>query len=247
MTIAEKITRAKNDYDAVYEAGKQAGGNTEEAFEAGRKAEYDAFWDTFQRNQTSYAYGFAGKGWDDTTFKPKYDIVTSENSASNHMFATNQIVNLEKILTEQGIQLDVSQSARVDYLFYYCTSLEIVPVITVGENCTNIAYMFNNCTKLKCIKGLILPNKSLTNNNAFNNCTELEDITIGGTIAMSGLDFKSCTKLTKASITSIINALSTSTSGLTITFSKTAKEAAFTSAEWTTLENTKSNWTISLV
>jgi hypothetical protein len=54
-------------------------------------------------------------------------------------------------------------------------------------------------------------------------------------------------KLSKASIESIINALSSTTSGLTVTISKTAKEAAFTSAEWSALIATKSNWTISLV
>jgi hypothetical protein len=54
-------------------------------------------------------------------------------------------------------------------------------------------------------------------------------------------------KLSKASIESIINALSSTTSGLTVTISKTAKEAVFTTEEWATLIATKPNWTISLV
>ena len=77
----------------------------------------------------------------------------------------------------------------------------------------------------------------------------------GNTIA-SSLDMKSCTLLSKASITSIINALSSTTSGLTVTLSKTAVNTAFetesggadgsTSQEWLALATTKSNWTISL-
>ena len=36
MNITEKVLRQKQDFDDVYEAGK--------------KAEYDAFWDAFQDN-----------------------------------------------------------------------------------------------------------------------------------------------------------------------------------------------------
>lgn len=64
-------------------------------------------------------------------------------------------------------------------------------------------------------------------------------------------------KLSKPSITSIINCLSTTTSGLTVTLSKTAVNNAFetsegvadgsTSQEWLNLVATKTNWTISLV
>ena len=47
-------------------------------FDAGKKAEYDAFWDTFQNNgnRTTYSYAFYGSavGWNDTTFNPKYPI-----------------------------------------------------------------------------------------------------------------------------------------------------------------------------
>lgn len=246
MTIAEKITRAKNDYDAVYEAGKQAGGNTEEAFEAGRKAEYDAFWDSFQDGVTDYSYLFAGRGWKDSNFKPKSDINVA-NRAANNMFYNSLLTNLEESLRASGVTLDVSSAQRLDNFISNSKQLVVFPEITIGENCTNISTMFNNDTALVTIRKITFPNKSLTATNVFNNLPALENIEIGGTIAVGGLNFQTSTKLTKASITSIINALSTSTSGLTITFSKTAKEAAFTSVEWTTLENTKSNWTISLV
>ena len=45
MTIAEQITRAKADYDEVYEAGQQV--------------EYDRFWDMVTNNGTRTTYPFA--------------------------------------------------------------------------------------------------------------------------------------------------------------------------------------------
>ena len=53
--------------------------------------------------------------------------------------------------------------------------------------------------------------------------------------------------LDKASTTSVVNALSSTATGQTATFNKTAKEAAFTDTEWSELIATKSNWTISLL
>jgi hypothetical protein len=77
----------------------------------------------------------------------------------------------------------------------------------------------------------------------------LKNVIFEGTI---GCDFNMSIApiLSKASITNIIEHLSTTTSGLSVTLSKAAVETAFgstTSAEWTSLIATKSNWTISLV
>ena len=71
MTIADKITRAKADYDAVYEGGKEKAFaevepiNTEleqilYGKDTGGRGFYDEFWDEFQANgtRTSYDEGF---------------------------------------------------------------------------------------------------------------------------------------------------------------------------------------------
>ncbi|MFR8974816.1 MAG: hypothetical protein ACLVG9_02365, partial [Eubacteriales bacterium] len=60
------------------------------------------------------------------------------------------------------------------------------------------------------------------------------------------ISFESCKKLTKSSITSVINGLSDTVTGKTATFNQTAKEAAFTNEEWAVLIGTKPNWTFSL-
>ena len=93
--------------------------------------------------------------------------------------------------------------------------------------------------------------------NMFYSCSALTNLTIAGSINTSGMNLKSATKLSKASITSVVNALSASASGKSITFSKTAIDSAFETSsgaadgspsdEWLNLIATKSNWTISLI
>ena len=62
MSIAEKLAKIAENEQAV--------------FEAGVKSEYDRFWDVYQENgnMTYYAYAFAGVGWTQSVFKPKYNI-----------------------------------------------------------------------------------------------------------------------------------------------------------------------------
>jgi hypothetical protein len=75
----------------------------------------------------------------------------------------------------------------------------------------------------------------------------LEELYCEGTLDITGLNLKDSTKLNKASIESIISVLSTTTTGLSITLSKTAVNNAFTTDEWNALIGTRTNWTISLV
>lgn len=110
---------------------------------------------------------------------------------------------------------------------------------------SNINYIFYNARQLKTIQDITFPTSG-TASGAFSQCSALENITVSGSIRIS-LAFNSCTNLKKASIESIINALSDTTSGLTVTFSETAVNNAFTAEEWEALEATKTNWTISLV
>ena len=115
--------------------------------------------------------------------------------------------------------------------------------------------MFNGCSSLTTIQQLDLTSGSYIN-TMFTGCTSLVNLTMTGTIKSSGFNVSPCTKLSKASITSIINVLSSTTTGKSVTLSLTAVNTAFetssgagdgsTSEEWTTLIATKSNWTISL-
>lgn len=124
--------------------------------------------------------------------------------------------------------------------------------ITAKNNCSSA---FAN-TKIIRIPRLIFDGATNVN-NMFLNAGNLEELYCEGTLDIDGLNLQYSTKLTKASIESIVKILDTTTSGLTITLSKTAVDKAFetsegandgsTSAEWQALIGTKSNWTISLI
>lgn len=118
-----------------------------------------------------------------------------------------------------------------------------VPITAYG-NCNGA---FNHCVKLKRIPKLIFSGITSLNSAMFQNCTALEEMYCEGTLDITGLDLHWSTKLNKASIESVINTLSATTSGLTVTLSQTAVNNAFTTEEWEALEATKPNWTISLV
>ncbi len=227
MTIAEQISRAKTDYDDVYvagyEKGKTEGGDTEKAynngFEAGKKAEYDAFWDIFQQNGNRRNYNraffsetMAQSGWNDTNYNPKYPIIT-----------------------DVGTQT------------FWCNLFTDTKVPITLRNGAPAQMIFGSCTKLVTIRKLILEGTVSTWANAFVSCISLKNIVIEGVIG-ADFDIKG-SPLTKESITGIISALSPTVSGKTVTFKKTAVDNAFGSSEseeWLALRATKSNWTISL-
>jgi hypothetical protein len=80
---------------------------------------------------------------------------------------------------------------------------------------------------------------------------------VEGVIGCDYFDVSPAKSLDKESITSIIDALSPATSGLTVTLSEAAVQKAFETSpgaadgvdtvEWVELYDTKPNWTIALV
>lgn len=122
--------------------------------------------------------------------------------------------------------------------------------LKVDVDCSDVASMANvfyNAPGLKRIPKVILKNDgSQAMTRTFNALPSLENIVIEGVIGAS-TTFQSSTKLSKASIESVFGALSNTTSGLTLTLSQTAKQNAFTDAQWSALVATKPNWTISLM
>ena len=152
-------------------------------------------------------------------------------------------------------QLDTSKGIEFGGMFNGCSGLTTIPQLDTS-NGTNFSNMFNGCSGLTTIPQLDT-SKGTGFGNMFYGCSALTNLTIAGSINTSGMNLKSATKLSKASITSVVNALSASASGKSITFSKTAIDSAFetssgaadgsTSDEWLNLIATKSNWTISLI
>lgn len=248
MSLAEQITRAKADLDAVYEAGKAAGGggSYDEGVEFGRQLAYDEFWDTLQNGGAKTDYTACFGAWtNDENFKPRYDLVPSQ---ARYMFAHSKITDLAALLQNQGVVLDFSGNSENNALTYLFWESKITkaPIIDLSEQGNN-SYNFYNATYLQSIEKVIL---SPTGNNynfttTFEGCTSLVDVTFENFFKQSSVNLRWC-PLSRASIESVMAALGDTASGKTLTLKQSAVNAAFTTEEWETLAASKPNWTITL-
>lgn len=227
MSISEKLDTITENFSKVYEAGK--------------KSEYDAFWDAYQDygKRTDYKVSFSGSGWNNSTFKPKYDISPTD---AYMMFRYSNITgDLVSLCEKNGINMDFSNCISLQYAFAIC---KIARVGAIQQTGVNVRDVFNNSPSIETIDKFIVKEEQCFY-NVFDNCNGLKNIIFEGVIGNSiNLQWS---PLTRESITNIIEHLSDSVTGQTVTFKKSAKEAAFTDDEWAELIAPKPNWTFSLI
>lgn len=248
--------------DSPFIRGEQIGYNVGYADgyaegEANGGGGYDEFWDAYQEygDRRIYEYAFAGQGWTDKTFNPKYDIVSAQ---SNNIFSGTRISDLIGCLKRAGVRLDFSNDTATSYLSQASKYLINFPTIDSRKR-GHWNYGFYNCDLLHTIEKIILKDdgSQAFSNTSFGYLPSLVEIRFEGVIGKGGLNLQWSKSLSKASIYSIINALSTTTSGLSITLSLQAVDQAFAdpengdlsgeySTEWANLITTRSNWTINL-
>ena len=190
MSISEKLTTIAENEQKVYDAGKQA--------------EYDAFWDDFQQNgkKTDYRNSFGNRGWTQAIFKPKYDIRPA--NASNCFNLALGLIDIRKETI--GVDIDTSNCTNLDNFLNAAQSMKYVGVIDT-TNCKNLNNILYNMPELVSVEKLILKNdgsQGITNLITYD--YELVDITIEGAIGVS-IPINSCTKLSHDSLMSFINAL----------------------------------------
>ena len=131
MSIAEKLTTIAENQQAVYDAGKQA--------------EYDAFWDVFQNygNSQTYASAFSSNAWTDENYNPKYTFKVQGN---NNMFASNTKI------TDTKVPIDMSENTgQVFYVFQNASKLVTIRKLIV-KNTQGYSKYFDNCTSLQNIE-----------------------------------------------------------------------------------------------
>lgn len=237
--------------------------DTNPAFEAGKKSEYDAFWDSYQNygNYVDSSALFAGHGWNNETFRPKYSIkLDSPTSTGWSTFYFNGYIgDLVALGEELGIEIsfDFSNGAET---FREVSFTRLPPVGVRG----GFYGGFRGSQKLQTIDKIIIGEKVTSFSYWFFDCPELTNIIIEGKISAgkgtfqdNAFDMSFSHKLSKASIVSIINALDDESTDLNIVLSLAAVNTAFettagaadgsTSDEWTALIATKPNWTINLI
>lgn len=130
-------------------------------------------------------------------------------------------------------------------MFGFSSITDTLVPIDLSKNTSVSAQIFRGTSNLKTIRELRL-HEGLTYSSWFNQATALENIVIVGTIG-ADFDIHWSTKLSEASGLSIINALSTTTSGLTVTLPSAWKTTYIANHGQTVFDNlmaTKSNWTI---
>ena len=257
--LQENIERAISDFDTIKAAIKENGVDVpdgtatqsygklvndvkDKAFEAGKQEEYDRFWDAVQPSfRNFYVYMFAHWGWE--YGDPKYPIVIDSSYVSiSSMFFYNK--SLKAINAEKFDFVNVGSASS---LFYNCTELQSVPKINLCA--TDLSSIYHNCMKLRTIGLFDVSGVPVTIafRDTFRQCYALEDIgEVRGQISQNGLNLQWSTKLNKATIIRVVNALSDSEVGNSVTFSQVAKNNAFTDSEWAALIGEKPNWTFSL-
>lgn len=232
-TIAEKLKKVSENIPKVYAAGK--------------KKAYDEFWDTMQEKgrRTYYHHSFAGIGWTNQTFRPKYNI---EVDYGQNMFSNSRLQgDLVELLENLGITIDFSGNTDYSNMFMSSSLLTRVGTLT-NPTGRPMDYAFKSCTKLTTID-LIIVGASATFARAFENDANLVSITFQGTIG-TNLDIHWSTKINADSIASILGCLSSASTGRTLTLPSSARatyDAKFGSGSFNSLIAAKTNWTKALL
>lgn len=213
-----------------YNEGWLSGMN--EGVTQGKQEAYDTFWDNYQSNgnRTIYEYAFAREGWNNETFKPKYNITVDMHNSPN-MFSYSMITgSLKTILNENGVSLTFHNSGNTNgprYMFVGTKFTELPELdFSEAKGTGALASTFSGSTLIQRIEKIILPNNCTGyGTNTFYYCSALENITFGGTIKYS-LDFSAC-PLSADSVYSILNHLDAEgyTGTRTITLKTTSKNA----------------------
>lgn len=201
----------------------------------------DAFWDSYQQNGTrrDYDYAFAGAGWNDETFKPKYDIIPTYTTSIFHEIRVSDLV---KILSDCGVIFDMSAAVESTYIANNCPNLTTLPVLDC-RNRANINYFIITSHKLHTIEKVILKEDGSQkfNQYSFMSLSGLKEIRFAGCIG-NNLEIKGSPLLSTESVQSIIDCLKdlTGETAQTLTLHADvgtnmteAQKAAITAKNWT--------------
>ena len=260
MSIAEKLTTVAENVPKVYESGYGAGyniGNGEGyqqgeqvgysiGYGEGKRAEYDAFWDSFQNKgkRSGYLLGFSGDGWNANTFKPKYNIPVTYGYMT---FRNSQIaVDLVDLCENLGISITFDGCTDFTQTFFNTKFTRIGEVNTTSAS--TLSSTFASCPAETIDKLILKENGSQTFSGTFGSCSKLKNIGIEGVFGNS-VSFNA-SPLTAKSLVNVVEHLSDTASGKTLTVLKTAVNNADWStteyASWDALIATKPNWSFSL-
>lgn len=227
----------------------------------GIQTAYDDFWDRYQQNgkRTGYLCAFCESGWNTETFKPKYDIkpTTAYMMFRNFNRVTGSTpIDMVELCEKQGIVFDTSKITTGTYIFQNANISRLGTISLISMSA--FENIFLQCSNLITIEELDFgtTGKQIWY-TVFNGCKKLANINSAKGVIGQSANLSEC-PLTAQSIKNIVNALSSTTSGKTITLNKTAVNTAFNidvddestwgeGTEYYELRHSKDNWTFSYV
>ena len=222
MSIAEQLTRAKADLDAVYEAGKAAGGGGESANGAEVLQYATEVTQLFYRAE----------------FRQGYELELNMPQASKNL---NSMFRMATGIKKLTLTVPTEQAYNAGYFFYISTvDASTIEEITIpdGMKFTVFDNFARYCAKLTKIDGSIDLSEVTSTSNCFTRCYALKEVRfVPNTIKMS-ISFADCENLSDASIQSIIDGLSLEASGQTLTVHPTV------AAKITETDVTDRGWTL---
>ena len=246
-TLDANVAQAASDFAAIknsiVDKGIKVGDKTsdyaskiDEVYASGQRSEYDRFWDIYQANEM-YIGAFAGDAWGyKQLFKPKYDM--HPRNASYMFYSNTMGGDLVEYLDSLGIILDFENCNNANSVFQYSKFTRVGKIYNVGVSWYSTFY---GCSNLVTIDEMGHPTGGIVDGGlttTFTYCEALENIKVKGTF-INNVNFHWCTKLTHDSLMSIINALSDTVQGRTLSLGATniaklseAEKALITQKGW---------------
>ena len=185
--------------------------NQKKVFDAGKKSEYDAFWDLFQQNgsRTKYSCSF-GSGWNNDNFRPKYSM---RPTTAYMMFFNNsgEFINVDDFdawCKENNIIIDFSNCTTCTYAISTFHAKKF-GTLNFGKATAlqNLFYSHDASAGVVEIDNFVVSDKTVFADSTFQHAVNLTKLIINGTIASNNLNVSYCKNLTHESLMSIITAL----------------------------------------
>lgn len=218
MNLADKLTAVANNIPQVYKAGFDNG------HLKGTDEGFTAGKDVGKQEECDRFWGKLQNYGKNQVYSNafSYGMWTDETFNPQYPFVTNSCNAMfmgNPNITDTKMPIDISAGGQTYYLFQGASAMKTIRELIVADNRTWTDF-FTGCKSLEYvrIKGVVSKNISF---------------------ADSPLD--------RGTIRHLVNILSYTATGQTITFKKSAKEAAFTDDEWNLLISDHPNWTFSLV
>lgn len=177
--------------------------------EEGKKAEYDAFWDSFQQNGTRTAYdnGFSGVCWNSENFKPKHKPMKVVNGSYMFSLFDAQCKKKSVVIDENIIDFTNITNAQGMFQNFNASVIKMNVIPIKLSNMYSFTLM-NNIARHSIEELKLGIHETMSfDTNSFH-CGSLKNVSfVEGSVIGKSIWFQGSPKLTHDSLVNIINVL----------------------------------------